>query len=181
MKYQNRSPKKRFPWVKAILFYAATLLIGGLTSGPSKSTESFYEKELKQAPWAPPGWVFGPAWALINVLITRALFQILEVKDKRKTDKALLQLQFGIWFIFCTFGIVYFKKQSPVLAAAWTVADAALAAASIALARKKGIKFAANYIPLLVWTCFASSVAVYQALENPDPLLKTPAMLAPKV
>lgn len=178
MKRLTPSSKKRFPWVKAILFYAATLIIGGLTSGPSKNTEKFYENELKQAPWAPPGWVFGPAWALINVFITRALFQILEEKDKRRKDKALLRLQLGIWFIFCTFGIVYFKKQSPVLAAAWTVADAALATASIALARKKGINFTANYLPLLVWTYFASTVAVYQALENPDPLLNTPAIIS---
>jgi tryptophan-rich sensory protein len=160
---------------QAVLFYAAMSLIGFLTSSSRENSGEFY-RALKQAPWAPPGWAFGPAWSFINIWLTRALFILLYEADKSRRDKALLALQAGIWIIFCTFGLVYFRKRSPVLAALWTVADACLATASILLARKRGVKFAAQYLPLLVWTYFASTVAVYQALENPDPALDTPAL-----
>ncbi len=175
--FTPNATRKRFPLWQAVLFYAAITVVGFLTSGSQKKSRRFYEKQLKQAPWAPPGWVFGPAWSLINAFLTRALFLLIHERDKTNRDRALLALQGGIWAIFCTFGIVYFRRKSPVMAAVWTLADAGLATASIALARKKGPAFAAQYLPLLVWTYFASTVAVYQALENRDPALDTPQLL----
>jgi tryptophan-rich sensory protein len=168
---------RRFPLWQAVLFYAAITVVGYLTSGAQPKSRSLYEDKLQQAPWAPPGWVFGPAWGFINIWLTRALFILLYEQDKKKRDKAMLALQGCIWVIFCTFGLVYFRKKSPVLAAVWTIADAGLATASIVLARERGVKFAVQYLPLMLWTYFASTVAVYQALENSDPLLDTPALL----
>jgi tryptophan-rich sensory protein len=176
MNVRSLLSSKRFPIWQAVLFYAAVSVVGFLTSRANQKPVNLYEEELKQAPWAPPGWVFGPAWSFINIWLTRALFTLIHEPDKGAHDKAMLALQGAIWAIFCTFGIVYFRKKSPVLAAAWTVADAGLATASILLARKRGVKFAAQYLPLLVWTYFASTIAVYQALENRDPALETEAL-----
>lgn len=164
-------PKASPSIFKAVLFYAAMTAIGYLTNGSRKNSRKLYERKLKQAPWAPPSWAFGAAWSTINIFVTRALFTLLDDTTKDKNDQALLALQAGIWIIFCTFGIVYFGKKSPVLAAAWTMADAGLATASIALARKRGAAFAANYLPLLVWTWFASTLAGYQAIHNDDPFV----------
>lgn len=177
MNTRSLTTGKRFPLWQAVLFYAVISVVGFLTSGSQPKSRSLYEDKLKQAPWAPPGWVFGPAWSFINIWLTRALFILLHEPDKSKRDRAMLTLQACIWVIFCTFGLVYFRKRSPVLAAVWTVTDAGLATASILLARKRGVKFAAQYLPLLLWTYFASTVAVYQALENSDPALETPALL----
>jgi len=38
-------------------------------------------------------------------------------------------------------------------------------------------KLALDYLPLVLWTGFASTLADYQALKNPDPVFKTPALL----
>jgi len=51
------------------------------------------------------------------------------------------------------------------------LADIGLATASIVIARKRDPKFAAHYLPMFAWTCFAPSLAIYQALENDDPFL----------
>lgn len=160
-----------FPFLKAVLFYAAMTAFGFLTSGPGNKSKEIYSRRLKQAPWAPPSWAFGVAWSTINIFVTRALFTLLQEEKNDKNEKALLALQAAIWIIFCTFGWAYFGKKSPVLAAVWTIADAGLATASIAIAKRKGAAFAANYLPLLIWTYFASTLAVYQAKENPDPLV----------
>lgn len=82
-------------------------------------------------------------------------------------------MQGAIWVIFFSFGYVYFNKKSTVLAAAWTVSDAALAAASFITLLKADKPTAYHYAPLLVWTSFASTIAVYQALYNDDQFLGT--------
>jgi benzodiazapine receptor len=162
--------RRRFPVWAAVLFYGATLLIGQLVTGNPKKNRGLYENNFRQAPWAPPGWVFGPAWLLINIFVVRALYTLLNDPGEDRRDKALLLLQAGIWMIYVSFGYAYFRKKSPVLAAIWTVKDAGLALASLLLARKRGWKFAVNYAPLLLWTSYAGSIAVYQALENRDPV-----------
>ena len=93
--------------------------------------------------------------------------------EKRK----LVLLQAGIWFIFFSFNYVYFRKKSPVLAAIWTMSDNILAIASIIASLRSDKKTALNYVPLLLWTTFASTLAGYQALKNPDPVFRTDALL----
>lgn len=162
--------RRRFPAWAAVLFYAATLAVGQLLTGNPGKNRSLYENNYDQAPWAPPGWIFGPAWLLINVFVVRALYILLNDPDRNRREKALLALQAGIWIIYMSFGYVYFRKKSPVLAAVWTVTDALLAACSFTLAGRQGRKLAVNYLPLLAWTSYAGTVAVYQALENEDTL-----------
>ena len=135
-----------------------------------------YNRKLKQAPWAPPAYVFGPAWTLNNFFLLLALKRILE-DQTLDARKKLLVKQGLIWCIFFSFGYVYFRKKSPLLAAAWTISDAVLALSSLLDALKTDKRFASNYLPLLGWTGYAGTVAVYQALKNPDPVTDTPALV----
>lgn len=167
---------QRFPWWAGAIFYVGITALGRIVSGNPKKTKGLYEKKLKQAPWAPPGWVFGPVWAINNIFITRALRKLTNERYKGKRDKQLIALQMLIWTIFGTFGYVYFRKKSLLLAAIWTQADAVAALASLIIAWKKDKRFAANYIPLTAWTWFASSVGWYQAIANRDTALNTPAL-----
>lgn len=166
-------PIKKFiklPWWQIALIAVALSAIAGLASRQSSKKETdLYNKELKQAPWAPPGWLFGPAWTTINIFLLLALQRLLQLEISAK--KKLIILQVLIWMVFFTFGYVYFIKRSPMLAAVWTMSDAALAAASFLISYKADKKLAYYYVPLLLWTVFASTVACYQALNNPDPLL----------
>src|SRR6478735_63954 len=117
-------------WWQLALASLVVSAIGGLSSGkPNKKERKLYEKELAQAPWAPPGWVFAPAWTINNFFLLMALQQLLQRKnlDEKKT---LLILQSVIWMIFFSYGYIYFNKKSTVLAALWTIGDAALATSS---------------------------------------------------
>ena len=145
--------------------------IGGLSSGlPNIEERKLYDKELKQAPWAPPGWVFAPAWTINNFFILKALQQLLTRNDIAEKQKLLIR-QAIIWLIFFSFNYIYFNKKSTVLAALWTVSDAVLAASSVAISRRRNKKLSRLYLPLLGWTAFASTIAVYQALMNKDRVL----------
>ncbi|PZF71937.1 TspO/MBR family protein [Taibaiella soli] len=163
--------EEKFLWLKISLLTAAVSVLGMLSSGKRTKTEKYYNKKLKTPVWAPPGWLFGPAWTFNNLFLIRALFRLMDKEADVEDRKKLLGMQAAIWVCFFSFGYVFFKKRSPVLGAVWTQTDALLALASFVIAIRKDKKLAANYAPLLVWTWFASSVAWYTAVKNPDPLL----------
>ena len=166
----------RLNWWQLGLLSVAVSVLGGLSSFRShKKERKLYNKQLKQAPWAPPAWVYGPAWSVNNFFTLLALQRLLksDIPEKKK----LLILQAMIWGIYFSFGYVYFNRQSPVLAAVWTKTNAVLALISCIIAFKSDRKLAAYYLPLLGWTSFASSFADYQMLTNPDPVFKSKPIL----
>jgi len=161
-------------WQVALLSIAASA-IGGLASiTKHKKDKQLYNTKLKQAPWAPPAWLFGPAWTVNNFFLLLALQKLL--KSNMPQKRKLLAMQGVIWLIFFSFGYIYFNKKSTLLAAAWTMGDAALCAASIITLYKANSKTAYYYLPLMVWTAFASTLAGYQALYNDDPILRVKAL-----
>jgi benzodiazapine receptor len=163
-------------WWQVAIISLLLSAIGGLASGlSSKKEKSLYNRKLQQAAWAPPAWLFGPAWTFNNLFILFALQRIM--RSDIPVKKKLLLLQGAIWVIFFSFGYVYFNRKSSILAAIWTIADTSLAATSLVLASRYDKKLAANYLPLLLWTGYASTIAVYQVLNNPDPVFHTPALL----
>ena len=114
-------------WQVALATIVVSVL-GAFPTGITKKNErKLYEQKLKQAPWAPPAKLFGPAWAVNNYFLLKALKQLLESENISDKNKLLLK-QVAIWLIFFSFGYVYFQKKSPLLAAVWTLADAWLAA-----------------------------------------------------
>jgi tryptophan-rich sensory protein len=163
------------PWQLAFISLGLSFL-GKLAGETNEKDRKVYTQKFRQAPWSPPPWVFGPAWTAINFFLVRSIKRILEknIPDKKK----LLVLQAAIWTIFFSFNYIYFKKKSPVLATAWTMADNALAIASFLIAFKNDKKTALHYLPLLLWTSFAATLSGYQALYNKDPYLKTKPLIA---
>jgi benzodiazapine receptor len=167
----------RLKWWQMALVTLAVSFAGRLSSGKSKNkNHNTYSNQLKQAPWAPPAWVFAPAWLVNNFFDLLALQKIWNMEDSDQRTK-LLRLQVGIWLIFFSFNYIYFNKKSTLLAAAWTNADAVLAIASFLTALKTDKNLARFFLPLVTWTSFASTVADYQALYNKDQWLKTKAIL----
>jgi len=166
----------RLKWWQLALVSIAASALGGLSSMRSgKKERALYNKKLKQSPWAPPSWVFAPAWTINNLFVLLALQRLVnsDIPEKKK----LLVLQAAIWTVFFSFGYVYFNKKSSILGAIWTKADAVLALISFLIAYKSDRKLASYYLPLLGWTSFASSLADYQALKNADPVFNTKPLL----
>ena len=167
---------KEIKWWQVVLATIVVSVLGAVSTGMSKKNQrKLYERKLIQAPWAPPAKLFGPAWAVNNYFLLNALKQLLEGGTVPGKNKLLLK-QGAIWLIFFSFGYIYFKKKSPLLSAVWTLADTWLAGSSFTSSIRSNKRLAFNYLPLLAWTVYAGSVAAYQALKNPDPVLNTPAL-----
>lgn len=169
----NRQPK--YKWWQVALALVVVTVIGSLSVGSKKKTRRIYQQEKEQAPWAPPAWLFGPAWTFNNIFLVWGLMRILNNPHMQHRNRLLL-LQALIWSDFLTFGYVYFRKGSPILAEIWTQGDALLATSSFLTALKADKKLSIAYLPLLLWTWFASSLSGFQALKNPDPVFGTSAV-----
>lgn len=171
---QSRSA--RLKWWQIAMISVVVSFLGKLTGGNDNNQQKLYTKKLKQAPWAPPAWLFAPAWTINNFFLLLGLQRIINndnIPEKRK----LLLLQAMIWAVFFSFNYVYFRKKSTVLAAVWTISDAVFAVASLIAAGKTDKKTSLTYLPLTVWTLFASTLAGYQAVKNPDEALGIRALI----
>ncbi|MBO9202136.1 MULTISPECIES: TspO/MBR family protein [Niastella] len=165
MQLEQTGKQRRLKWWQLALLSIVVTALGGLSGRRSKKSErALYNEELKQAPWAPPAWVFGPAWTVNNFFVLQALKKL--VQETGSHRKKLLTLQVFIWIIFFSFNYIYFKRKSTGLAFLWTMVDTMLAASSFTIALRQNKQLAWRYLPLLGWTGYASSLAGYQALEN---------------
>jgi len=160
---------ERYRWWHAVGFGVAANLISG-AAGRREEDRRYYE-EMEQAPFAPPGWVFGPVWGINNVSVLWGNLRLLNLPKDAPNRRTLLALQGLSWAIYSTFGYVYFRKGSPILALAWTATMWILTIASVVLSLGTDRKVAASLGTLLAWLTLATPVATYQAAKNPDPLL----------
>lgn len=171
---QPERAARRYRWWHGVAFWLLVNVGSGL-SIRSRSLDRAYYENMRQAPFAPPGWVFGPAWFLNNVLILWGNLRLLNNDEHVPHRRTLLWLQGASWLIYSTFSYVYFRKRSPILAFVWTAGMYALTIISILLSRRIDRKIAWSFTTLFLWLSLATPVALYQMLYNPDPLFGTKA------
>jgi benzodiazapine receptor len=73
----TKDPMTKFPWVKLIIALVLPQLagaIGGFFS--ARSVTTWYQTLLKPS-FTPPGWVFGPAWGILYLMMGLAFFFVL--------------------------------------------------------------------------------------------------------
>jgi len=157
----------------AFLFWLLANGASGLTVGRRRGDRRYYE-EMDQAPFAPPGWVFVPVWAFNNASVLWGNLRLLNDRSVPYRS-ALLWLQGAGWLLYATFGYVYFRKRSPILALANTASFWVLTIASVILSlRGRRRDLALSQGTLLAWLTLATPTAAYQAAKNPDELFGTP-------
>lgn len=65
-------------WWQIGIIAVGVSFLGKLSGGKMDDDQKIYTKELKQAPWAPPGWVFAPAWTINNYFLLMGLQRMLK-------------------------------------------------------------------------------------------------------
>lgn len=162
---------ERYRWWHA----AAFGLAANLLPLPSYDRDEAIYRSFKQASFAPPPWVFGPAWAINNISVLWGNLRLLNLPPETPYRRPLLWLQGASWALFATFGTAYFGLSSPILAFTWTSSMYVLTIISAVLASKIDPKILLSLATLLLWLSLASVLSLYQMLVNPDPFFGTPA------
>ncbi len=85
----------------------AALGVGSIFT--SKGVSSSWYQNLNQAPWTPPGWVFGAAWTTIMVSFSFYMMYNWETSDNKRLLIGLFCIQ---WFLNVLWNPVFFKYHA---------------------------------------------------------------------
>ncbi|MBU0646437.1 tryptophan-rich sensory protein [Patescibacteria group bacterium] len=142
---------------------AGTILLPmavGLASSSftSMSVQTWY-LVLEKPALNPPGWIFGPVWTILYLLMGYALWRIMQVKmtKKNEVDKRLAVLLFSTQlFLNFFWSIIFFGLWSPggaliEIMLMWLFIAATLLA-FLKLDRRAGYLL----VPYILWVSFAT-------------------------
>lgn len=143
-------------WIGLVGWMLATLATGAIGALSTRNAREFYGGLVKPA-WAPPGWLFGPVWTVLYVLMGIAAWLVWRRAGWSGARTALtlflVQLVFNALWSW-----IFFSWQRGALAFAEIIVLLVLIAATMyAFARVDRIP-ALLLVPYLLWVAFASAL-----------------------
>ena len=138
------------------------LYLGALSTTPGVNSPWYIN--LNQAPWTPPGYVFGLAWTLIMICFTAYLTLLWQEESTRVSAKKLFIISWGLNVLWnpVFFGL---HKTSTAL-----ILISALLLLLVTMAVKfiKILRWQTLWItPYILWLIIATSLNAYIVLQNP--------------
>ena len=140
--------------------------VAGLGGAASTSGLRDWYDDLDKAPWNPPGWVFGPAWTLLYVLMAIAAWLVARTGLDQRTVQIALALYGAQLALNLAWSLLFFGARAP----GWALLDIA---ALVALVTVTAVAFwridtTAGWllVPYLAWIVFATTLNVWIVLKN---------------
>jgi tryptophan-rich sensory protein len=119
-------------------------------------------QNLNQAPWTPPGWVFGVAWTSIMVCFSiymAYLYKVLPTKN--------VIVLFIIQFIFNVIWNYIFFNQHLIGLGLVVILVLTIVVAAFLFSFQKTLKFKSLLIlPYFIWLCIATSLNAFILIYN---------------
>lgn len=162
------SRQRRYTWFHAAIVGVAANIASALPAGYN-GDESYFER-LKTPPGSPPGWLFAPAWAILNVLTLWSNLRIANSPPSTPGRRSALTSEGVSWVLFAAFSSVYFGLRSPILGAVDTAAGFATTIHGVQATARIDRKGAWALVPRLIWLGYATYVSVGTAIRSPDDL-----------
>lgn len=133
------------------------------TVGALGSTQApvFYA-QLNQPEWAPPTWLFGPAWTVLYLLMAVAAWRISRAGRSPALLVYLIQLVFNALWSW-----LFFAWHQGAMAFACIIVLWLLIAATIVLFRRIDKLAATLLLPYIAWVTFASALCFSIWQRNP--------------
>ncbi|MCO4815414.1 MAG: tryptophan-rich sensory protein [Flavobacteriales bacterium] len=137
------------------------LFLGGLFTGSGVSSEWY--SSLNQAPWTPPGWVFGAAWTSIMFCFTFYLTRIYIASSKRKNLILLYSVQ---WLLNVFWNPIFFHFHFIALGLLTIFLLTAVLICFFILFTKRNYLNKALILPYIIWLIIATSLNSYIYFNN---------------
>lgn len=119
----------------------------------------WYQSLIKPS-WAPPAWLFGPAWTILYILIAVSFGTVFYKTYKKQLDfKVALPFLLNLVFNFA-FSPIQFNLQNNFLAAVDIILVLATLVWAMTLAYKKIRWVFWINIPYFLWVCFATILQI---------------------
>lgn len=153
------SARNGLRWKVLPLFLAAVVVVALIGTSATGDAGAFY-RALERPVWAPPSWLFGPAWTVLYVMIAVAGWL---VYSKAGWDRALgvygIQLVLNAAWTPLFFGADQFGLAFAEIVLLWLAI-----VATIVLFRRISRPAALLLLPYLAWVTYAGALnfAVWQ-------------------
>lgn len=139
--------------VIAIFICEATGIVSGLLSQSDLNT---WFSTLHKPTWNPPGYLFGPVWTLLYLLMGISLWLIWK-SDAPEPKKTKAQLVFALQlFLNFWWSILFFNLHSPAWAFFNIIFMIVTILITIFLFASISRKAAWLLVPYISWVCFAA-------------------------
>lgn len=153
--------KLKIPLVFGFLNFGG-LYLGAIATTPG--VNSNWYTSLNQAPWTPPGFVFGFAWTIIMIAFTVYMTLLWENTSIRTEAKKLYGLS---WILNVLWNPVFFTLHQ-TSAALILISGLLLLLITMALNFAKFLGLKTIWIlPYIAWLFIATSLNAYIVLQNP--------------
>lgn len=143
--------------IKPVLVAAALAFGVALLGGLMTDIGPWYQS-LKQPPWKPPDWAFGPAWTLIFSLIAAAGAYAWRAAPDRRSRDGLMALFALNAFLNVLWSLLFFRLQRPD----WALVEVCLLWCSVLaliLALRRHTVIGSRLLwPYLAWVTLATSI-----------------------
>ena len=143
-----------------ILINFSSLAIGTWLMNDGPRTEWYIN--LNQAPWSPPGWVFGVAWSSIMILFSVYMTFLIQVNRSKK-----VLLLFSAQFVLNIIWNYLFFNQHLIIISLLNILILTFLMFYFLEAHKYQLKNKRFFVlPYCTWLVVASSLNFYIALYN---------------
>jgi tryptophan-rich sensory protein len=143
-----------------ILINFSALAIGTWLMNDGPRTEWYIN--LNQAPWSPPGWVFGVAWSSIMILFSVYMTFLIQVNRSKKVI-----LLFSAQFVLNVIWNYLFFNQYLINLGLLNIILLTVLMFYFLIAFKDSLKNKRFYVlPYCIWLVLATSLNLYIALYN---------------
>ena len=138
------------------------LYLGALSTTPGVSSDWYIN--LNQAPWTPPGFVFGLAWTSIMICFTAYMMLLWQEVSMRGQVKKLFLLS---WVLNVLWNPVFFAMHQTSLAL-FIITGLLILLMIMAVRYLKLLGLKTLLIaPYILWLVIATSLNAYIILQNP--------------
>jgi len=144
-----------------LLFNFGALAIGGIFTGQGVTSDWY--TQLSQAPWTPPGWVFGAAWTTIMICFSVYL-ALLWPKAENKSQ--LIAMYATQWILNVAWNPIFFHFHEMLLGLFTISSLTILVGIFLVLYWKKLQTASALILAYFIWLCIATSLNAYILFNN---------------
>lgn len=156
------------PWLGLVGWLLSSLAAGAVGALATAEARDFYAG-LVRPPWAPPGWLFGPVWTTLYVMMGVAAWLVWRQAGWSEAAVALslfvAQLAFNALWSW-----IFFAWRSGALAFAEILLLAALIVATMLAFARVRTAAAVLLLPYLAWVGYATALTWTLWRANADRL-----------
>lgn len=137
--------------------------VGGAVT--ARTAQQFYA-ELQKPRWAPPAWLFGPAWTVLYFIMGVAAWRIWRAYgfSGARNELSLYGLQLVLNAAWSWF---FFVRRSGLLATLEVCALLSAVIATMAAFAARDVVAGLLFVPYVMWVSFATALTVSVWRRNP--------------